>query len=54
MTKHQTKKTPKEAKLGSGLAGKASSALQKRKARNRCALKGMGYDQSTGKCSGGL
>lgn len=54
MPTKKVKKKDQNPKLGSGLAETAKQVMINRRNKNKCARKGMGYDQTTGKCTNSL
>lgn len=55
MSKHKKKPIkPEPSWFGPGILKNAAQKIKHRNKRNACSAKGLGYDQSTGKCSGSL
>ncbi len=57
MSKHKSKSKSAQAEpddLGTGALNKVAQKIKDRNKRTACAAKQMGYDQTTGKCSGNL
>jgi len=56
MAKHKKTKSPAESvsDFFGGLLGGVSKSIKSKKKRESCGSRGLGYNPSTGKCSGKL